>query len=97
MPALRVQIPQVVVETDSSFDETKDFFFGLDADGSGQIDVDELAKGLDIELEDAAEIMESYDVDKSGGLDLREFELFLFKQQAYLQTLQEKKAKKVKI
>jgi fumarate hydratase class I len=87
---------EVVVETDSSFDETKDFFFGLDADGSGQIDVDELAKGLDIELEDAAEIMESYDVDKSGGLDLREFELFLFKQQSYLQALQEKKAKKVK-
>jgi len=77
-------------EEDSFFDETKDMFFGLDADKSGTISVDELASGLDISMADAKKLMEEYDVDKSGELDLMEFELLVFQRGAWLRELQQK-------
>merc|ERR1711862_843533 len=67
------------VEEDSSFDEARDMFFGLDADRSGGIDLQELASGLHITHLQAQTLLERFDVDQSGALDMKEFELLLFK------------------
>merc|ERR550537_901873 len=43
----------VAPEEDSSFDEVHDFFFGLDANRDGVVDVDELCRGLDLTKQEA--------------------------------------------
>jgi len=76
-------------EEDSSYEETSDIFFGIDKDGSGTIDLHELACGLQISLDAAKEIMGNYDVDRTGNLDLKEFELLLFKKHDLVLKAQE--------
>merc|ERR1712176_449634 len=77
-------------EEDSTFDEAADMFFGIDADGSGAIDIQELAKGLSISEESAQTLLSKYDTDKSGELDLKEFELLLFQNHDFVLAAQEK-------
>lgn len=67
-------------EQDSFFDEAADLFYGLDADGNQMIDADELSVGLGISIEDAKALLDRFDVDKDGGMDLKEFELLLIKE-----------------
>merc|ERR1711977_635440 len=71
-------------EVDSFFDESKDFFFGLDADQSGMLDTQELAKGLDITEEQAEELVKTFDRDDNGLIDLKEFEIMLLKRRDLL-------------
>eukprot|EP00440_Ansanella_granifera_P072616 gb/GFBE01078798.1/.p1 GENE.gb/GFBE01078798.1/~~gb/GFBE01078798.1/.p1 ORF type:complete len:658 (+),score=198.37 gb/GFBE01078798.1/:1-1974(+) len=66
-------------EEDSFFEETKGFFFGLDTDQDGTLSVDELASGLSITKNQAEELVATFDVDKNGVIDVKEFELMLFK------------------
>jgi len=66
-------------ETDSFFEETKSFFFGLDVDNSGTLSVQELSSGLGITTEQAQSLVDVFDVDKDGVIDVKEFELLLFK------------------
>jgi len=68
-------------EQDSFFDETKEFFFGLDKDNSGMLTYDELAIGLGITEAKARHLMARFDVDNDGGIDIKEFELLLLKNQ----------------
>eukprot|EP00929_Paragymnodinium_shiwhaense_P085055 TRINITY_DN4551_c0_g1_i1.p1 TRINITY_DN4551_c0_g1~~TRINITY_DN4551_c0_g1_i1.p1 ORF type:complete len:673 (+),score=212.21 TRINITY_DN4551_c0_g1_i1:71-2089(+) len=75
-------------ELDSTFEETEDFFFGLDSDQSGQIDLDELAKGLRLSPDQASGLMNVFDVDSSGSLDVREFELLMLKNSDLILNLQ---------
>jgi len=75
-------------EQDSFFEETKGFFFGIDADKSGTLSVAELAAGLNISLEEAKSLTGRFDVDKDGVIDVREFELMLFKNKALREHLQ---------
>merc|ERR1712025_318973 len=62
-------------EEDSFFDETKDFFYGLDTDGGGTLTVEEIAAGLNITEQQAKEMVKNYDVDGDGVIDIMEFEL----------------------
>merc|ERR1719327_1021277 len=66
-------------ELDSFFDETKDFFYGLDKDSDGTLSVEEIAAGLMISKEEAAEIIKANDLDNDGTIDILEFELMLLK------------------
>jgi len=66
-------------EQDSFFDETKDFFYGLDADSSGTLSVQEMAFGLGVSEEQAKKILMKYDVNNDGKIDIAEFELMLLK------------------
>eukprot|EP00933_Yihiella_yeosuensis_P080111 TRINITY_DN93524_c0_g1_i1.p1 TRINITY_DN93524_c0_g1~~TRINITY_DN93524_c0_g1_i1.p1 ORF type:complete len:660 (-),score=171.43 TRINITY_DN93524_c0_g1_i1:162-2141(-) len=68
-------------EQDSFFEETKGFFFGLDADGSGTLSVQELAIGLSLTEDEAKKLVNIFDVDKDGVIDVKEFELMLLKNQ----------------
>lgn len=81
--------PEGVVhdEHDSFFDEAADLFYGIDADESGFLDVDELSRGLGIQIKDAQELLERFDVDRSGGIDIKEFELLLVKEGDYIRKL----------
>jgi len=66
-------------EADSFFDETKDFFYGLDKDSDGTLSIEEIASGLGIHLDQAKRLLESYDVDGDGVIDIMEFELMILK------------------
>jgi len=66
-------------EQDSFFDETKEFFFGLDSSKDGKLSMEELAAGLGMRLEDAQDLLERFDVDRDGHIDVDEFELLLLK------------------
>jgi len=66
-------------EADSFFDETKDFFYGLDKDSDGTLSLEEIAAGLMISLDQAKTILEKYDVDGDGVIDIMEFELMILK------------------
>merc|ERR1712113_9664 len=44
-------------EQDSFFDETKEFFFGLDKDNSGMLSYNELVQGLNISQDKARKLM----------------------------------------
>eukprot|EP00746_Dinoflagellata_sp_MGD_P013225 gnl/MRDRNA2_/MRDRNA2_128498_c0_seq1.p1 gnl/MRDRNA2_/MRDRNA2_128498_c0~~gnl/MRDRNA2_/MRDRNA2_128498_c0_seq1.p1 ORF type:complete len:660 (+),score=154.83 gnl/MRDRNA2_/MRDRNA2_128498_c0_seq1:85-2064(+) len=78
---------QTDVAHDSFFDEAADLFYGIDTDGNGDIDVNELSRGLGIAIEDAQKIMDRFDVDRSGGIDMKEFELLLIKEGDYIRQL----------
>eukprot|EP00927_Polykrikos_kofoidii_P077616 TRINITY_DN74548_c0_g1_i1.p1 TRINITY_DN74548_c0_g1~~TRINITY_DN74548_c0_g1_i1.p1 ORF type:complete len:716 (-),score=152.92 TRINITY_DN74548_c0_g1_i1:133-2211(-) len=69
----------VPAETDSTFDETADIFFGLDKEGSGRIEVSALARGLKISNEAAKDIVSRYGEDGSSEMSLRHLELMLLK------------------
>lgn len=66
-------------EHDSFFDETKDFFYGLDKDSDGTLSVEEVAAGLMISHEQAAKLFTQYDINQDGSIDILEFELMLLK------------------
>lgn len=66
-------------EEDSFFEETKGFFFGLDSDGDGLLSVAELAQGLGVTSAQAKDMVDRFDVDRDGQIDVKEFELMLFK------------------
>lgn len=85
------EIAAMPVEQDSAgvYDEWKDLFFGLDTDGSNTIDTTELAAGLHVSLTDAQVLLDKYDTDRSGELDIKEFELMLFKNADLVAALQE--------
>jgi len=78
-----------VPEEDSFFEESKCFFFGLDEDESGFLDASEIAAGLQISKEQAVALLKKFDVDENGTLDQKEFEVLLFKHQAYLNELRD--------
>merc|ERR1719420_2333792 len=82
------------VEENSSYDYAMDMFFGCDADGDGVLTTEEIAKGLGIGLGDARYLLDRFDVDRSGGLDIKEFELLLHKEHDFLHSLQEAALKK---
>lgn len=66
-------------EHDSFFDETKDFFYGLDKDSSGSLSLEEIAAGLGITIDQARGLLEKFDVDRDGVIDIMEFELMILK------------------
>mmetsp|Transcript_731 Transcript_731/g.1293 ORF Transcript_731/g.1293 Transcript_731/m.1293 type:complete len:658 (+) Transcript_731:66-2039(+) len=69
-------------EQDSFFEETKGFFFGLDSDQNGVLSTEELAKGLGMSLAEAKTLVDTFDVDKDGVIDVKEFELMLIKNES---------------
>lgn len=75
------------IEQDSFFDETKEFFFGLDSNHDGKLTIDEMAMGLGIEYAYAKELMGRFDVDRDGHVDVQEFELMLLKNDELRQLL----------
>jgi fumarate hydratase class I len=66
-------------EHDSFFDESKDFFYGLDQDSDGTLSLEEIARGLMISPDQAKSLLERYDVDGDGVIDIMEFELMILK------------------
>lgn len=74
-------------ETDSFFDEAKNFFHGLDKDQNGKLDVKEIMAGLSINQEKAEKLVQQFDVDKDGVIDVKEFELMLLKNEALREQL----------
>ncbi|CAJ1348257.1 unnamed protein product [Effrenium voratum] len=74
-------------ETDSFFEESQNFFFGLDKDHDGKITAQELVSGLNISHEKAAALVKQFDVDHDGGIDIKEFELMLLKNEALREQL----------
>ncbi|CAE7218783.1 fumA [Symbiodinium pilosum] len=66
-------------EADSFFDETKEFFFGLDKNKDGKLGVTDLMRGFSIDEQKAKKLVDQFDVDKDGWIDVKEFELMLFK------------------
>jgi len=66
-------------EQDSFFDEQKPYFFGLDKDDSGSLTIEEMSSGLGLPMEQVQKIMDVFDVDKTGTIDIKEFELLLLK------------------
>lgn len=68
-----------VLEQDSFFDETKDFFYGLDADSSGKLSLQEISAGLGVSESAASEMIKKYDLNHDGSIDIAEFELMLLK------------------
>jgi fumarate hydratase class I len=79
---------EAIIEEDSSFDETKDMFFGIDADHSGGIDADELAAGLHITPQQARELIQRFDVDHRGSLGMKEFEQLIIKHSDLIRSWQ---------
>eukprot|EP00932_Pfiesteria_piscicida_P012259 SRR837773.236.p1 GENE.SRR837773.236~~SRR837773.236.p1 ORF type:complete len:538 (-),score=268.74 SRR837773.236:39-1412(-) len=69
-------------QVDSYFDETKEFFFGMDMDHDGRVNKEELKKGLNLTDDQVDDLMSRYDVDRTGYLDVAEFELMLLKNEA---------------
>lgn len=66
-------------EADSFFDETKEFFFGMDKNKDGKLGVQDLMRGFSIDEGKAKQLVEQFDVDRDGWIDVKEFELMLFK------------------
>jgi len=75
-------------EQDSYFDETKEFFFGLDASKDGKLSASEIASGLRLPLDQAQELLSRFDVDHDGSIDADEFALMLLKNQELRERLQ---------
>jgi len=71
------------IEEDSFFDETKEFFFGMDSNQSGFLTAEQLSAGLSISLEKAKELVEHFDMDRNGLIDVKEFEYMMLKNQAF--------------
>lgn len=65
-------------EADSFFEESKDLFYGLDADVSGFLTIPEIANGLGLSDEAAEQLLAQFDVNKDGRIELKEFEQMLF-------------------
>jgi len=65
-------------EADSFFEESKDLFYGLDADVSGFLTIPEIANGLGLSDEAAEQLLCQFDVNKDGRIELKEFEQMLF-------------------
>jgi len=74
-------------EQDSYFEENKEFFFGMDTDHTGNLTSVELAAGLGISLEQAQDLLERFDVDRDGSIDVQEFELMMLKNQSFKEHL----------
>lgn len=68
-------------ETDSYFDETKEFFFGLDTDRNGALSKDELKAGLNLEDSQVERLVQMFDVNNDGQIDMMEFEAMLLKRE----------------
>jgi len=74
-------------EEDSFFDEAKNFFHGLDKDQNGKLDVNEIMAGLSIDRAKAEKLIQQFDVDSDGVIDVKEFELMLLKNEALREQL----------
>jgi len=74
-------------EEDSFFDEAKNFFHGLDKDQNGKLDVNEIMAGLSIDRAKAEKLVQQFDVDSDGVIDVKEFELMLLKNEALREQL----------
>jgi len=66
-------------EQDSHFDEMKDFFYGIDANQDGVLTYDEIAKVFNMSASEAQSLLQEFDVDKDGRIDIMEFELMILK------------------